>query len=501
MKSLEQRVLDYIGEMRLLAPGDRVGVAVSGGADSVALLILLGEMREKLGIKLLVGHFDHVLRGAESDADAEFVADLARRRGLPFVIAREDVAAAAKRNRWNLEDAARRLRYAFFDRLVREGRANRIAVAHTADDQAETVLAHLIRGSGPTGLAGIYPVAGAVIRPLLAVRREELRAYLHRRGQSWREDSTNLDLSRVRARIRARLLTLLESEFSPGVVGRLADLARLTREEQQFWGVLTEDRFQALVRCSDQGLSVRAADLIAPMELPGGSTGRKRARDIGDFPLRTLTERLIRRIYQDLRGTRQGLSARHVEQVIRLAMLSGSGSRAELPAGVVVHKDFGELTFLVRGEQQLEESRDDRREDLRSKAGSYSYRIELPGLGSATVSVPELRRCFRLKVIDWKFAERETRRARLALDAARLRMPLILRNWLPGDAYRPLGRRQTHKLKHMFAVGRVPVRDRAGWPILESDGQVVWARGMPPAREFCAGETTAIGVVIEEERL
>ncbi|MGH9715248.1 MAG: tRNA lysidine(34) synthetase TilS [Candidatus Acidiferrales bacterium] len=497
MKPLEQSVLDYIGEMRLLRPGDRVGVAVSGGADSVALLRILGDAREKLGLKLLVVHFDHCLRGAESDADAEFVADLAGRNGLPFVFDREDVAAAAKRNKWNLEDAARRLRYAFFDRVVREGQATRIAVAHTADDQAETVLAHLVRGTGPTGLAGIYPVTGAVVRPLLAIRREELRIYLRSCGQSWREDSSNSDVRRVRARIRARLLPLLEREFSPGVAGRISNLARLAREEQEFWDALTEERLQALVRRDESGLSIRVRDLLAPMNLSRTGRALEAREGTANFPQRALTERLIRRLYQELRGTRQGLAARHVEQVIQLAALSGSGRRAELPGRVVVENNFGALNFALGSRPNAGRKLADRNR----ASGEYAYPVELSGEGCATVSVPELQRRFRLKVIDWASAERETISGCSALDADRLRMPLILRNWRPGDAYRPRGRRQTHKLKQMFVAGRIPVRDRAAWPILESDGRVAWALGMPPAREFCAGEGTATGVIIEEEPL
>jgi tRNA(Ile)-lysidine synthase len=498
MKSLEKRVVGYIDEMRLLAPGDRVGVAVSGGADSVALLRLLMNMRAKLGVNLLVVHFDHCLRGAESDADAEFVAALARDAGLPFVLDRQDVAIAAKRNKWNLEDAARRMRHAFFDRVVREGQASRIAVAHTADDQAETVLAHMIRGSGPTGLAGIYPKAGSVVRPLLAVRREELRDYLRRHSLSWREDSTNLDVQRLRARVRAKLLPLLEREFSPGVVGRLAELARLSREEQEFWDALTEEQFQSLVRRGENRLAIRSSSLIAPMDLPSAMPLPSESRqNLPKLPMRALAERLIRRLYQEVHGTRRGLAARHVDQVIRLAAVSGSGRRADLPGGVIVEKTFGELVFSRR--VKTLPAHDAAGRDSISSA--YSYPVKLPHRGCATVSVPELHRRFRLKVIDWTFMERETRGGCSALDADRLRMPLILRNWRPGDAYRPLGRRHTHKLKHMFAEGRIPACDRPGWPILESGGQVVWARGMPPALEFSAGESTVVGVVIEEERL
>ena len=157
---LEQSVLQAIQHAGMLAPGDRVGVAVSGGADSVALLRLLERLRDDLGITLAVVHFNHSLRATESEGDAEFVEQLARTRGFEIVTDREDVAAEAQRQGRNLEDMARQLRYAFFERVVHEGRATHIAVAHTADDQAETVLAHVIRGTGLTGLAGIYPVAG-----------------------------------------------------------------------------------------------------------------------------------------------------------------------------------------------------------------------------------------------------------------------------------------------------------------------------------------------------
>lgn len=497
MRSLEKRVLDGIREMHLISPGDRVGVAVSGGADSVALLRILHGAQAKLGVKLVVAHFDHSLRGAESDADAEFAASLARKLVLPFVLDREDVAAAARRNKWNLEDAARRLRYAFFERLIREGQVTRMAVAHTADDQAETVLAHLIRGTGPTGLGGIYPIAGNVVRPLLAVRREELRAYLRDLAQEWREDTTNLDVSRLRARVRARLIPTLEREFSPRVVERLNELARLSREEQAFWEAIIEERFSALVRRQGAEFSIRASDLLAPVAAPAMPDATKRERRGEISPCRVLTERLVRRIYQELRGTRQGLSAAHVEQVIRLAANRGGGHFAELPGRVLAGKSFGEMRFAVQSEPRCKPGDP---ATLRVPR-DYSYPIELPERGCATICVPELNRRIRLKVIDWTCGERETSNGRLALDAALLRVPLILRNWRPGDAYRPLGRREIHKLKHLFAEGRVSVRERGGWPVLESAGRVIWARGMAPAREFSAGAGTATGVVIEEEGL
>ena len=474
----------------MLASGDRAGVAVSGGADSVALLRLLESLRDKLGITLLVAHFHHMLRGADSEADARFVERLARDLGLECVVESEDVAAAAAAHKWNLEDAARRLRYAFFERLVAEGRATRIVVAHTADDQAETVLAHILRGTGPAGLAGIYPALGAIVRPLLTERREELRQYLRGIGQDWREDASNRDVSRQRARIREQLLPLLERDFSPGAVRHLAGLAELAREEEVFWSALVEDRFRVLVQKKAGGLTIRTQDLLAPLNI-SRATGKE-----GASSLRSLSERLIRRTYRELHGDLSGLGAAHVQQVVRLASESASGRCAELPGGVVVEKDFDKLVFSM--------AKPDRRargpRETGATGNAYQYVVSLPAHGVATVSVPELNRRFCLKVIDWSVSERDTKRDSTALDAKLLREPLILRNWRPGDAYRPLGRRQSRKLKEMFLSGRVPSRDRAGWPVLESGGRVAWARGLPPADDFCARKGTQAAVVIEEEQ-
>jgi tRNA(Ile)-lysidine synthase len=487
VEPLENRVLKTIRHAQMLAPGDRAGVAVSGGADSVALLRLLESLRDRLGIRLIVLHFDHMLRGAESDADARFVEGLARARGLECIVGREDVAAAATAHKWNLEDAARRLRYAFFKRLVTEGRATRIVVAHTADDQAETVLAHILRGTGPAGLAGIYPAVGSVVRPLLAERRKDLREYLGAVGQGWREDATNRDVSRQRARIREQLVPLLERDFSPLAVDRLAGLAELAREEEVFWNALVEDRFRAIAQVVSGKLTIRVEDLLRPLNISVASGPEDRG------PFRALTERIVRRAYKELRGHLAGFAAVHVHQVIRLACQSASGRRAELPGGVLVEKAFDTLVFSAAKvpRESLE---------TESSENAYLYIVSLPARGVATVSVPELNRRFCLKVIDWSVSERDTKRDSTALDAKLLREPLILRNWRPGDTYRPVGRRRSKKLKEMFLAGRVPSRDRSSWPVLESGGRVAWARGLPPADDFCARQNTLAAVVIEEER-
>jgi tRNA(Ile)-lysidine synthase len=493
---LEQSVLRSIRAAQWIAPGDRIGVAVSGGADSVALLRILENLREELGITMLVVHFDHMLRGEDSQTDAQFVKDLARALNLEIVIASEDVSAAAALHGWNLEDAARRLRYAFFESVCSSGQATRIAVAHTAQDQAETVLAHLIRGTGPTGLAGIYPKAASVIRPLLGIQRQNLRDYLKSLNQPWREDATNRDTKRQRARIREHLIPLLENNFAPTIVSHLGELARLSREEELFWSAIVEDRFSAHSRQVGDTTAIRVLDLLTPLDVNFSRTSFPTEDEISNSTaLRPLTERLIRRLYQSIRGDRKDLTAGHVEQIIRLASARTSGRSLELPGGVLVERSFDSLLFRSQKTTALSS------QETLALPHTYEYVVNVPSRGAAVVSVPELASCFRLKLIDWTLQPRDTKSAGQALDADLLRAPLILRNWRSGDAYKPRGRRHTQKLKQMFLRNRIPGRERGLWPVLECEGRVIWTRGMPPASEFCAREHTLVGVSIEEHPL
>ncbi|MCL4523173.1 MAG: tRNA lysidine(34) synthetase TilS [Acidobacteria bacterium] len=475
----------------MLRAGHRAGVAVSGGADSVALLLILLELREKLGLTLLVAHFNHQLRGAESDADEAFVKELAARHGLEFAAGREDVAARARENAWNLEDAARRLRYAFFEELVTAGRADCIAVGHTADDQAETVLARIARGTGPTGLAGIYPVVGHVMRPLLEIRREALRDELRALGQDWREDASNRDVSRLRARVRHTVLPLIERELQPGAVKHLSELAHLVRDEESFWTALVQSCFESSVKQSGVGLAIRIVDLIQPPPIRGAlaqTPGESQA-------LEAVSKRLIRRLAAENRGPRGQLASRHVEQVLRLAREGHSGQTVPLPGGAVVERVFDRLVFTPPQATTVET------EETTGAATSYEYSVELSGESSATVIIPEIRKRLCLKVIDWPSGARDTSNSAATLDRDLLRPPLLFRNWRPGDGYRPVGRQGTRKLKRLFQEYKIPAGERKTWPVLTSGGRLAWSGKLPVAKEFAAGGKTRIAVAIEEESL
>ncbi|MGH9710823.1 MAG: tRNA lysidine(34) synthetase TilS, partial [Candidatus Acidiferrales bacterium] len=431
----------------------------------------------------------HRLRGTESDADEAFVKSLASARGLECLTETADVAAIAKQRGWNLEDAARRLRYEFFETIISQDVADCVATAHTADDQAETVLARMIRGTGLAGLSSIHPVRGKIIRPLIEIRRDDLRSFLAGREQEWREDATNRDTQRLRARVRHRLLPEIEQNFSPSITERLCDLASLAHDEEEFWSALVEEHYQQLASRTTKGFSVDVNDLLSPMpSLLRGKTAKS-------IPCRALTQRLVRRLYTDAAGAEGQLTRSHVEQVIWLAEHGSSGRILELPGGIKVEREFGKLVFC----RSDDANRPRPRGRISRPICSYEYEVKLPDNGSTAISIPELGRSFRLKVIDWPKAERDTRHDGVVLDADRLVAPLVLRNWNPGDAYRPCGRRQTRKLARMFINGRVGVTERALWPVLTSAGRVAWADRMPVAQEFSATDITRTGLWIVED--
>jgi tRNA(Ile)-lysidine synthase len=491
----EQAVFKRIQLGGLVAPGSRVAAAVSGGADSVAMFRLLHLLRDELGIRLMIVHFNHLLRGAESDADEQFVSCLANDFDVEFLSAKQDVARECARNKWNLEEGARNLRYGFFEAFVRSGKADRIAVAHTAEDQAETVMAHLIRGTGITGLGGIHPVAGPIIRPLLEIRRDDLRDYLREIGQSWREDSTNSDTVRLRARIREKLLPVLTKDFSSTVVSHLSTLARLSREEELFWNELIDRKFEEFVCVNGGKLEITAQALLNPFPGESGETqsGRTSKHPVIS-PFRALTERMIRRLYKHTRNDLRELTSEHVEQVIRLAEHTASGCGVRLPGGILVHRTLDSLIFHDKSSGVMPGNRD----ETSNNAGAYHYQVIVPERGVTTVSVAELATCFRLKKIDWSRPASDTERESDVFDAELLQFPLVLRSWRPGDAYRPKGRRNWHKLKELFLASRVPVAQRATWPVIESRGQIVWARNMPPSADFLVSLATRVGLTIED---
>ncbi|HYA78705.1 MAG TPA: tRNA lysidine(34) synthetase TilS [Candidatus Bathyarchaeia archaeon] len=484
---LAVRLLYHLQSNSWAKAGQRIGVAVSGGADSVSLLSLLVELREKLGIVLSVVHFNHKLRGRSSEADEKFVARLAERHSLPCFVSHEDISSKSRREGTNLEDAARRARYAFFECLAREGKIDKVAVAHTADDQAETVLSHILRGTGLAGLGGIHPEVGCVFRPLLKFHRAELRAYLRARRQAWREDSTNRDTKRMRARIRLKLMPLLEKKFQPAVAEHLCQLADLAREDEAWLESSAELRVFLNAKEEKGEWRISLGDLLAPhaktqsLKDPNELWSRRAPQ--------AMSKRIIRLLVKKVKPHSGQLSSLHVDAVLQLAEKPDSGKSLHLPGGVEVRRERDSLRFRAMGGKGVAKSP--------QIAKAFSYRVELSA-HELEVPLPEHSCRLRFTVIDWPPQGRETKVIGAALDRERISVPLVVRSWRPGDSMQPLGHQKRHRLSRLLNELGVSRWDKASWPVLEAGGRVAWARGLPVSAEFAAGSTAREGVVITE---
>lgn len=308
---MRAEVLAWCRSESLFAAGERVVCAVSGGADSMAMLWCLRSLQTELEITVSCAHFDHRLRGAESDRDAEFVRDFCEKHEIPFVLGSADVAQYAAETGKSTETAAREKRYAFFETLPCE----KLATAHTADDNAETVLLHLLRGSGLRGLCGIPPVRGRIVRPLLSVTREEVERFLRAEGIAWVEDSTNASSDYRRNRIRHEIMPLLRAE-SPRLSGHLTAQSALLRAEDAF----LEEQAERLLHAATAGTEEWNCELLrsAPDVL------QKRA-------LRLLLKKFLP----------QDVSLAHITALQRLLAAPSPSARCSLPGGLTACRRYG----------------------------------------------------------------------------------------------------------------------------------------------------------------
>lgn len=308
MDALLQQVRRSLQRHALLPPGSRVLVAVSGGSDSVALLRALLELARTAEFSVAgLAHFNHRLREAAA-RDEQFCRHLASSLDVPFVTDAGDVASYAAAEGLSIEDAARRLRYAFFERAASDLGADHIAVGHTLDDQAETVLLKLMRGAGPGGLGGVYPRRGAVVRPLIDTSRDELRAWLASLGQPWMEDETNADVSNPRNRVRHRVLPELDAAYGGSTRGAIARSADLARDDAQWLDDQAAARYAALVTIDQDGVQLDATALAAE-------------------PV-ALQRRVVWRAMRAVSGGRE-IGLEHVE--LALAVLRGHSRAADVP--------------------------------------------------------------------------------------------------------------------------------------------------------------------------
>jgi tRNA(Ile)-lysidine synthase len=436
----------------LLKPGMRLAVGLSGGADSVALLRALAERRAELGLVLHAAHLHHGLRGAEADEDLEFARSLAAQLKIPFHEARIDTAAEAKANSETVEEAARRLRYAWFRQLLSEGpphgvALDAVATAHTRDDQAETVLAKFLRGAWTDGLSGIHPKlegpeGGRILRPLLATTRAEIETYLNALGQPWREDSSNRHLTHTRNRIRHQLLPTLE-DWNPKLREHLAGMAELARDEESWWRA-------ELARIAPQlllpGRPVRGGGRAA-----AGNPAASLAIDVTRLAALHLAmqRRLLRHAAAQL-GAAPDFQA--TESLRKLALAGRAGQKLEL------HGLSAERT-----PRELRLSADSFRASTIGETPPQ-YTVTIPGDVAAEAFGLHLR-------IEFSTPAGETASPPPVQTAN-------LRNWKPGDRVRLRYSSGPAKVKEVLERLRVTGSSRAVWPVLELAGRIVWMQGV-----------------------
>ena len=426
----------------------KIGVAVSGGADSVFLLRALHE----LGLAATVLHINHQLRGVESDRDEEFVRDLASRCELPVHVFVAPVFTG------NTEQEARRFRYDFFAEHIAAGHCEVAATGHTLDDQAETVLYRFLRGAGTAGLSGILPVtASGIVRPLIELRRAEIRAWLKDREFAWREDRSNLDPEFARNRIRLRHLPELAESLNPALAESLAATADWARAEEDYWDAELDRLEPRYLIQAPETVLIHTAPFL-------------------DLPI-AVQRRLLRRGIERVRGSLRAIDFRHIEAMRALMATREGSGRMQLP-GLDVYRSFDWLRLAPIGfDSRL--PRD------------FETPLAIPGRTSLT----ERRLTIEMQLVRHLDVYNDGMEG---LDWERCAGSLELRNWRPGDRYQPSGRTGSEKIKTLFQEFRVPLWERRSWPVIARGDSILWTRRFGVAHDFAAGPESRNVLVVRE---
>jgi len=424
------QVRETIEKYQMLASGDRVLVGVSGGADSVCLALVLVE----LGYDVAIAHLNHGLRGIASDNDENFTAELARHFRLQFFVRKAVLASG------NVEAAGRTARKHFFREIAAQG-YSRIALAHTRNDRVETFLLNLFRGAGSEGLTSMAPISGMWIRPLIDIDRTDIEVYLADRNQGWCTDASNFDLQLSRNRIRHVVLPQLVGDFNPNLIDTLSRTVEILESEDSFIGS------------------------VAKQWLNDNGTNQPGQFVINVEALRSMPVGIVRRIVRDaLRRAGSELrdvSFDQIENIRRLMDRGKSGKIVEIPGGLEVAREFDELVFRARTAGPSE----------------YDYELKIPG----SIHIPELGKVFRAEVVESE--TQKTHDQRVFVDADSIGPYVRIRNWKPGDYYRPVGL-PAGKLKKLFQRSRIPRSHRASWPVVVADSSIIWVASFPVSREF-----------------
>jgi tRNA(Ile)-lysidine synthase len=460
MSSFAKKVKSAIIE--LIAPGDKVLVAVSGGADSLALLYLLEQFSKELGYELFVAHLNHLARGNESDEDASFVEKEANKLSLPVFIDKIDVDNADLKS--SFQESARILRYQFLEDVLMSIKGNKITLAHTADDRIETVLMNFLRGSGLRGLAGIPEARGRVIRPLLSCTRSEIEGFLDEKKLVYRTDSSNNETKYLRNKIRHEVIPFLKT-FNPNISRNLLDMAEIARSEEQWVSEKTRELYSQLVTPENGDLCFQITE-FENLHL-------------------AMKRRLIREIFYRLNGSLREITALHVKQVINLFSRARVGCWLKLPGSVRVVCGYETVRFSLSN-------------DLAStEIDKKTIKLEIPGV----TSLPQIGIQFQARLMAPPMPNSVDHK-QAYLDFEKTGENIQIRFFQPGDSFVPLGMNGHKKVKSYFIDQKVPREERSLVPILTKDhDDIIWVYGERISDFFQVVENTQKVLFIEGKRL
>lgn len=452
---------------RMVAPQDKVLVAVSGGADSVSLLYLLKEMQGEIPFDLSIAHMDHMARGEESAEDARFVEALGRKLGLATFIENANVSEAKETLKTSFQEAGRILRYRFLESTLKRIRGTKIALGHTADDQVETVLINLLRGSGLTGLAGMPEMRGAVIRPLIDCNRAEVEAYLASRNLEFRVDASNAENKYLRNRVRHELLPVLKT-FNRQIASNLIETAKIIRDDDQCLAEQARLLYREMASLKSNGVVL---DRVKVNQQP-----------------MAIRKRIVREAVFQVQGDLRRITAGHIQGVIGLFADSRNGKKIDLPGDLIAIAGPKSVELLIAPESRL-------RSGVNGEKHCNSTKLLIPGATKIGNSGFNLHA--RVLVSDaWNESKKDPDQA--YLDFEKTGATIHARFFRPGDRFVPLGMTGRKKLKSFFIDEKVSREQRESIPILTTGlGDIIWIYGKRISENFRVTQSTRKILFIE----
>jgi len=444
---------EKIKNTNLFQAGDKIIAGVSGGPDSLCMLLILSELAKEMGFEVIVVHINHMLREV-ADEEEKYVENFSQQLGLSFFSKKVDVLKLSKKQKLSCEEAARKARYEFFYEILEKTGANKIAVAHNANDHVETMLLNLIRGSGLDGLCGMQAQNNAIIRPMLRIWREEIEAYLEERKITAMIDTTNMEEVYTRNKVRHQLIPYL-SELNPNILNTLYRTTEILNDTR---GMLKDFREKEYAK-------LKKADGILDRE--------------HFFALSAEWQReILRMAINEFYGSMKDISYENIKNAVRILRSAQSGAVVEICKGLKIKVEYENFCFL----REIEES------------VPYEYELKIPGktiikeagitITAEVVSVDSLENAIFSK-------------NKVALDIAKVGKKVYVRSKRAGDYFYPTGMEGKKSLKRFFSDLKIPEKDRNKWPLLTNETDIIWVIGKRLSRKFLKEESTREVIILD----